>query len=132
MKTPRFVWNFRFVTLALTLLLTPLAPLGAQAGELGFAIPEPNTVTMVDLGAKSCVPCKMMAPIIEKLEAEYAGKAAIRFVDVWENPEKKAEYNVSAIPTQIFYDKKGKERRRHVGFLDEESIRKVLNTLMAE
>ncbi len=95
-------------------------------------IPVPNTVTMLDLGAKSCVPCKMMAPIIEKLGVYYDGKAAIRFIDVWENENIARKYNIESIPTQIFYDKSGKERERHTGFLDEESIKKKIDALMAE
>lgn len=86
-------------------------------------IPVPNTVTMLDLGAKSCVPCKMMAPVLEKVGKYYEGKASILFVDVWENPNMKSEYGIQAIPTQIFYDKKGNERERHTGFLDEASIK---------
>ena len=43
-------------------------------------------VTMIDLGATECIPCKMMAPIIEELKKEYAGKADIIFIDVWKNP----------------------------------------------
>lgn len=96
------------------------------------SIPVPNMVTMVDLGAKSCIPCKMMAPILEKLTAEYEGKAAIRFIDVWENPDKGKVYGIRAIPTQIFYDKQGKERERHEGFMDEKQIRQRVDALMAE
>lgn len=95
-------------------------------------IPVPNTVTMLDLGAKSCVPCKMMAPVLEKVGKYYEGKAAIRFIDVWENPDVKTEYGIKSIPTQIFYDKQGKERERHTGFLDEESIKKKIDALIAE
>lgn len=95
-------------------------------------IPVPGMVTMLDLGAGSCVPCKMMAPILEKLEAHYAGRAAIRFIDVWKNREVAASYGIQAIPTQIFYDRQGKERERHTGFLDEESIRGKIDALMAE
>lgn len=46
-------------------------------------LPVPGMVTMIDLGAKKCIPCKMMAPIMEKMEKKYAGKAAIVFIDVW-------------------------------------------------
>ena len=49
-------------------------------------VPVKGMVTMVDLGANSCVPCKMMAPILEKLEKDYDGKAAIVFIDVWKDP----------------------------------------------
>lgn len=95
-------------------------------------IPAANTVTMIDLGAKSCIPCKMMAPILEKLEKEYKGRADVIFIDVWENPAAKEKYKIEAIPTQIFYNKKGEEVSRHRGFLDEKSIRTTIDTLLAE
>ena len=85
-------------------------------------VPMKNMVTMVDLGARSCIPCKMMAPILEKLEKVYAGRAAIIFIDVWAERGKAREFGISAIPTQIFYDKNGKEAYRHQGFLAEEDI----------
>lgn len=96
------------------------------------ALPVPNTVTMIDLGAKSCTPCKMMAPILEKLKKDYEGKASIVFIDVWENPDEAKKYGISTIPTQIFYDKTGKERERHMGFLDESSIKSKLDALLQE
>ncbi len=99
-----------------------------QANEL----PRKNTVTMIDLGAKSCIPCKMMAPILEKLTGEYKDKADVIFIDVWEKPEEAKKYGIKAIPTQIFFDKNGKEVSRHVGFLDEKSIRTTLDKLLAE
>lgn len=96
------------------------------------SLPVPGMVTMIDLGATRCIPCKMMAPILERLGKAYEGKAAIRFIDIWENPEAKSRYDITAIPTQIFYDKNGNERERHTGFLDEESIRKKLDALIAQ
>jgi len=85
-------------------------------------VPAKNMVTMVDIGAKSCIPCKMMAPILEKLEKDYKGRAAIVFLDVWKDPEQAKRFGVSVIPTQIFYDKQGKEVLRHTGFMSEEAI----------
>ena len=85
-------------------------------------IPVPGMVTMVDLGAKKCIPCKMMAPILEELRAEYRERAAVIFIDVWENPEAAPRFSVRAIPTQIFYDAQGKEVTRHEGFLDKQAI----------
>ncbi len=85
-------------------------------------VPVKGMVTMVDLGAKSCVPCKMMAPIMEKLEKDYEGKAAIIFIDVWKDPDQAKRFGVRAIPTQIFYDKHGKEAYRHEGFMSENAI----------
>ena len=47
------------------------ATIGSAATEQVAQIPVPGMVTMVDLGAKKCIPCKMMAPILEELEKEY-------------------------------------------------------------
>jgi len=96
------------------------------------AIPEVPTkgmVTMLDLGAHKCVPCKMMAPIITDLQKEYKGKASIIFIDVWENRAEAGKYGIRSIPTQIFYNKEGKEVKRHVGFMDKKSIVAVLTEL---
>jgi thioredoxin 1 len=85
-------------------------------------VPVPGMVTMVDLGAKKCIPCKMMAPIIEELAKEYQGRVAVLFIDVWENPSAGPQYALRSIPTQIFYDANGREISRHEGFMDKESI----------
>lgn len=93
------------------------------------AVPVSGTVTMIDLGAHKCIPCKMMAPIIEKLEKDYQGKADIIFIDVWQNKDQAQRFKISGIPTQIFFDQDGKEVYRHIGFLDEASIVKQLTTM---
>lgn len=85
-------------------------------------VPTPGLVTMVDLGAHKCIPCKMMAPIIKELQEEYAGRASIIFIDVWEHREQVQRFGIQAIPTQIFYDKQGMEIERHIGFMDKKSI----------
>jgi thioredoxin 1 len=85
-------------------------------------LPVKGMVTMIDLGAKRCIPCKMMAPIMEKMEKVYRNKAAIVFIDVWENREQAVRFGIRAIPTQIFFDPEGKEVHRHVGFMSEKEI----------
>ena len=85
-------------------------------------VPVKGIVTMIDLGAKSCIPCKMMAPILEKLEKVYDGKAAIVFIDVWKHRQPAKRFRIRAIPTQIFFDQQGKEVYRHVGFMSEKAI----------
>lgn len=77
---------------------------------------------LVDLGAGKCIPCKMMAPILEELKEEYAGRLKVEFIDVWENPDAGGEYGIKLIPTQIFYDASGKELFRHEGFFSKEDI----------
>ena len=85
-------------------------------------LPVKGMVTMIDLGAKKCIPCKMMAPIMGKMEKMYKGKAVIAFIDVWEHRESVNRFGIRAIPTQIFFDKDAKEVYRHVGFLAEKDI----------
>jgi thioredoxin 1 len=92
-------------------------------------IPVPGMVTMVDLGAKKCIPCKMMAPILQELQKEYEARAAVIFIDVWERPEAGPQFAIRAIPTQIFYDARGQEVTRHEGFLDKQSIVAMLTKL---
>ncbi len=77
---------------------------------------------LVDLGADKCIPCRMMAPVLEELSAEYAGTMEVEFIDVWKERDKGAKYGVRMIPTQIFYDPSGKELLRHSGFIGKEDI----------
>ncbi len=85
-------------------------------------VPVKGMVTMIDLGADKCIPCKMMAPIMAKMEKQYEGKAAIVFIDVWKHNEQAGRFGIRAIPTQIFFNENGKEVYRHVGFMDEKAI----------
>jgi thioredoxin 1 len=77
---------------------------------------------LVDLGADKCIPCKMMAPVLEELKKEFAGKLVVDFIDVWKNPDAGKAYRIQLIPTQIFYDAGGKELFRHEGFFSKEDI----------
>ncbi|HOK94576.1 MAG TPA: organomercurial lyase [Anaerohalosphaeraceae bacterium] len=84
---------------------------------------KPGTLPMLlDLGADKCVPCKMMAPILEALKKEYEGKLHVVFIDVWDNPNEASRYGIRLIPTQIFYDAGGRELFRHEGFISKEDI----------
>jgi thioredoxin 1 len=110
------------LTLMVLFMLPPTGDATAKPGT----IPVPGMVTMVDLGAKSCIPCKMMAPILAELQQEYEGRAAIIFIDVWENPAAGGHFGIRVIPTQIFYDPQGREVFRHEGFMDKRAIVTVL------
>ncbi|MCU0556904.1 MAG: thioredoxin family protein [Desulfobacterales bacterium] len=125
-----------FAVLALYGLVT--SPFFSTPGETSAsppksaAAPATGRVTMIDLGATDCIPCKMMAPIIEELKAEYAGKADIVFIDVLKNREQAQKYGIRAIPTQIFFDGDGREVYRHTGFMDKKSIVERLRQLGVE
>ena len=81
-----------------------------------------NLPRLVDLGAGKCIPCKMMAPILEELKSQYKGRLEVVFIDVWENPDEAKKYGIRLIPTQIFFDASGKELYRHEGFFSKEDI----------
>src|SRR5512136_649054 len=92
------------------------SPTATQSG-VKAAVPR-----LVDLGAGKCIPCKKMAPILEELKKEYAGRMEVEFIDVWKNPDAGKAYGVEMIPTQIFYDANGTELFRHTGFFGKEDI----------
>lgn len=91
-------------------------PAAAQAASAG-AVPR-----LVDLGAGKCIPCKAMAPILEQLRVDYAGRMDVVFIDVWQRPDEAGKYGINMIPTQIFYGADGRELARHEGFIDREGI----------
>jgi thioredoxin 1 len=97
----------------------------AQAAAPATSVaPTPGRPRLVDLGADKCIPCKLMAPILEELKKEYAGRLDVVFIDVWKDREAGKPYGISVIPTQIFYDASGKERFRHEGFFSKQDILK--------
>jgi thiol-disulfide isomerase/thioredoxin len=77
---------------------------------------------LIDLGADKCVPCKMMAPILEELKEEYRGMFEVIFIDVWKDPQPGRQYKIRVIPTQIFLDGSGNELFRHEGFFSKQDI----------
>ncbi len=91
-------------------------PAGSSATLPGRAIPR-----LVDVGAGKCIPCKAMAPILDQLRVDYAGRMDVVFVDVWKTPAAEP-YAVRMIPTQIFYGADGRELARHQGFMSREEI----------
>lgn len=77
---------------------------------------------LLDLGATKCIPCKMMVSVLDELTKEYKGKLKVEFIDVWKDRKAVEQYKIQTIPTQIFFDAKGKELYRHVGFYPKADI----------
>ena len=100
----------------------PAESIASTAPAGTAAVPAKPLPRLLDLGADKCIPCKMMAPILEELKMEYAGRLDVEFIDVWKNPEAGKPYNIELIPTQIFFDASGKELFRHQGFFGREGI----------
>jgi len=91
-----------------------------------------NIPALIDLGRTFCIPCKLMAPILEEMKKEYEGRLYVEFIDVGDNPEAARKYRINMIPTQIFLDASGKELYRHVGFFAKEDILKKWKELGIE
>ena len=110
---------------------------------------------LIQFGADDCAPCKAMAPILEKLNAELQGKAIVKFVDVWKYRNAAKDFPLELIPTQFFFDKDGnpyapsdpekmqmrmytmKDTNEHVytahqGGMTEEQIREVFKEMGAK
>jgi thiol-disulfide isomerase/thioredoxin len=78
--------------------------------------------TMVEFGAKGCVPCDMMQPILDNLRKKFPDKLNVVFVHVRENRMLGARFGIRSIPVQVFFDRNGKEVFRHVGFYAETDL----------
>jgi thioredoxin 1 len=87
---------------------------------------------LLDLGSKSCIPCKAMAPILDSLRQLYKGKAEVEFIDVKENRQASLDHKITLIPTQIFFDTTGTEVFRHIGFFPADSIKVHLKQVGAK
>jgi thioredoxin 1 len=106
-------------------LPTPLAGTtlpGVETSSTNAVMQAKALPLLVDLGAGKCIPCKLMAPILEELKTTLAGKLTVQFIDVWQNPDAGKQYGIKMIPTQIFYDAQGKELFRHEGFFGKADI----------
>lgn len=89
---------------------------------------EENSVVLVDCWAPWCRPCRMLAPVIEELAEELAGKVAIGKLNTDENQAISMRFSINAIPTMLVF-KDGVMREPLVGLMPKENIRNYLLSL---
>jgi thioredoxin 1 len=81
---------------------------------------------LVDFWAEWCMPCRMLAPTIEKLAKDYAGKVKVGKLDTDSNRDVSIKYGISAIPTVILF-KNGQVAQKFVGLRQEKDFKEVLD-----
>ena len=83
-------------------------------------------ITFLELGSKTCIPCKQMEKVLVSVKEKYGNQIEVIFHDVKIEKEISKKYKIKMIPTQVFLDEYGKEIHRHVGFYPEAKIDEFL------
>lgn len=111
---------------------TPEAEIHSAITELSdanFQAQVKNGVTLVDFWAAWCMPCKMMAPVLNETAEGLGDRAKIAKLDVDANRESSAKYGVRSIPTLILF-KNGKEVNRFVGVKTKDFLLKEISKVV--
>ncbi|MEX2419466.1 MAG: thioredoxin, partial [Acidimicrobiia bacterium] len=99
--------------------------------DQGFAeLIAGDTPVLVDFWAEWCSPCRMIAPVVEKIATNHAGKITVAKLNVDENPNTAMRYEVMSIPTLIVYQG-GNEKKRIVGARPEQAILSEIDEFIA-
>lgn len=104
--------------------------MGEHVNEVSDASFEQEVVgasepVLVDFWAPWCGPCRMIAPSVEAVAKEYAGRARVVKVNVDENPSISQRYGIKGIPTLILF-RSGKEEERVVGATSKEALSRLI------
>ena len=84
---------------------------------------------LVDFWATWCGPCKMLAPVVEELAAQYEGKVKVCKLNTDEGPETSTKYRITSIPTIIFF-KDGQVAAQAVGLQSKAALQEKLDALL--
>jgi len=97
-----------------------------NATDQTFSAETSSGLVLADFWATWCGPCKMIAPVLEELDAEMGDKVKIVKLDVDENQETAAKYGVMSIPTLILF-KDGEIVDKVIGYRPKEALQEVIN-----
>ena len=97
----------------------------ATDASFGEDVLNADVPALVDYWAEWCGPCKMIAPVLDDIAAEYAGKLKIVKLNIEENPETPQKYGVRGIPTLMLF-KAGEIEAIKVGFVNKSQLNAFL------
>ncbi|WP_291322164.1 thioredoxin family protein [Desulfonatronospira sp.] len=112
------------------LMFTYTAQVERDSAAVMENIPKKGTVTMLNIGAEFCPPCKAMEPVLEEVKKQYRDKIHMPYLDMQQHNRQVQMLGVRSTPTQIFFDHQGQERYRHEGMLEKEEIQDILDSLL--
>lgn len=92
-------------------------------------VEKTSGLVMIDFWAVWCGPCRIIAPIVEELSKEYAGKVKIMKLNTDENPEIASRYKILGIPTLMFF-KDGQKVDQIVGAVSKPQLKAKLDSLL--
>jgi len=98
-------------------------------GDFDQTVQNSEMPVLVDFWAPWCGPCRMLAPILEQIANEYAGKAKICKVNTDESRDTAVEFGITAIPTLILF-KDGKVQKKWVGLTSKNDITNTIDGLL--
>ncbi|PAQ16656.1 thioredoxin [Bacillaceae bacterium SAOS 7] len=97
-----------------------------NATDQSFSTETESGLVLVDFWAPWCGPCKMIAPVLEELDAELNGTAKVVKIDVDDNQETAGKFGVMSIPTLILF-KDGQPVDKVIGFQPKEALAELIN-----